>query len=245
MSPPTNSHPRAHSARHVSRSTNPIEPAVGSILAQGVSAVSDRHRGPSGAPPPPPKDLATARLPLTVLTAGTVFTRVHSLAFGPIHFSPGTGRPAQGRFESATGVVGVLYAALNFDGAVVEILLRKPGRRLISVGDITSRSVAALVTNRDVALVDLRGPGLQRLGLDGTICTGPYKNCSLWADELFAHPDRPDGIIYPSRHDPGEACIALLERNDLVVTVARDAVPLRSIMPQVIETLRRYGKGLE
>jgi hypothetical protein len=207
--------------------------------------VSARHRGPSGTPPPPPKDLATTALPLTVLIAGTAFTRVHPLAFGPIHFSPGTGRPAQGRFDSATGAFGVLYAALNFDGAVVETLLRKPERRLISVGDISSRSVAALVTNRDVALVDLRGPGLQRLGLDGTICTGPYKNCSLWADELFAYPDRPDGILYPSRHDPGEACIALFERNDLVVTVARDAVSLRSIMPQIIETLRRYGKGLE
>ena len=77
------------------------------------------------------------------------------------------------------------------------------------------------------------------------ICTGPYENCSLWADEWFAHPDRPDGILYPSRHDPGETCIALFERNDLVVTIARDPVPLRSIMRQVIETLRRYGKGLE
>jgi hypothetical protein len=245
MSPPTDSRLRAHPELHVSRSTNPIEPAVGSTLAQSVSAVSDRHRGPSGAPPPPPKDLATTALPLTVLAAGTAFMRVHPLAFRPIHFSPGTGTPAQGRFDSATGAFGVLYAALNFDGAVVETLLRKPERRLISVGDISIRSLAALVTNRDVALVDLRGPGLQRLGLDGTICTGPYKNCGLWADELFAHPDRPDGILYPSRHDPGEACIALFERNDLVVTVARDPVPLRSIMPQVIETLRRYGKGLE
>jgi hypothetical protein len=245
MSPPANSRLRTHPEPDIYRSANTSGPAVGSTLAQGVSAVSDRRRGPSGAPPPPPEDLAATRLPLTVLAAGTAFTRVHPLAFGPIHFSPGTGRLAQGRFDSATGAFGVLYAALNFDGAVVETLLRKPERRLISVGDISSRSVATLATNRDVALVDLRGPGLQRLGLDGTICTGPYENCSLWADEWFAHPDRPDGILYPSRHDPGETCIALFERNDLVVTIARDPVPLRSIMRQVIETLRRYGKGLE
>jgi hypothetical protein len=88
-------------------------------------------------------------------------------------------------------------------------------------------------------------PGLQQLGLDGTINTGPYENCGLWADELFAHPERPDGLLYPSRHDPSEACLALFERDDLVVTVTHDPIPLQSIMPQVTEALRRYGKGLE
>jgi hypothetical protein len=180
-----------------------------------------------------------------VLPAGTTFSRVHPLALGPIHFSPGNGMSAQGRFDSATGTFGVLYAALSFAGAVVETLLRKPSRRLISVGELSNRGVVALTTNRDLALVDFRGPGLQQLGLDAAINTGPYENCGLWADQLFAHPERPDGILYPSRHDPSEGCIALFERDDLVVTIASDPVPLRSIMTQVTETLRRYGKGLE
>ncbi len=207
--------------------------------------MSDRRRGPSGAPPPPPKDLTTTKLPITVLPTATTFTRVHHLVNGPIHFSPGRGRPAQGRFDSAVGTFGVLYVALTFSGALVETLLRKPASRLISIDDLSRRGVAALVANRDLKLVDLRGPGLQRLGLDGTINTGPYENCGLWADAWFAHPERPDGLLYRSRHDPGEACVALFERDDLVVTVTHDPVPLRSVMPQVAEVLHRYGKGLE
>jgi hypothetical protein len=182
---------------------------------------------------------------MMVLPAGMAFSRVHPLAHGPIHFSPGKGRPAQGRFDSAAGTFGVLYVALTFGGAVVETLLRKPARRLISIGDLTSKAVATLVVNRDLMVVDFRGPGLQQLGLDGTINTGPYENCALWADDLFAHPERPDGLLYPSRHDPSEACLALFERADLVVTVADDPIPLRSLMPRVTEVLHRYGKGLE
>jgi hypothetical protein len=206
--------------------------------------VSDRHRGLSGAPPPPP-DLTIIKLPTTGLPAGMTFIRVHPLAHGPIHFSPGHGRPALGRFDSAAGSFGVLYVALTLGGAVVETLLRKPARRLISIDDLSHRGISALVANRDLMVVDLRGPGLQQLGLDGTINTGPYENCGLWADELFAHPERPDGLLYPSRHDPSEACLALFERDDLVVTVTHDPIPLQSIMPQVTEALRRYGKGLE
>src|SRR5271154_6266397 len=67
MSPPTSSRLRAHSKRHIYQLANPHGPAVGATLAQAVDAVSDPHRGPSGAPPPPPKDLATTRLPVTVL----------------------------------------------------------------------------------------------------------------------------------------------------------------------------------
>jgi len=190
-------------------------------------------------------DLATTRLPITVLPAGTGFSRVQRLTNAPIHFSPGNGRPAQGRFDSAAGAFGVLYVALTFAGAMVETLMRKPARRLISSGDLSSRGVATLVANRNLALVDFRGPGLQQLGLDGTINTGPYENCGLWADGLFAHPERPDGILYPSRHDPSEACLAVFERDDLMMAAAHEPIPLRSIMPCVAETLRDYGKGLE
>ena len=88
------------------------------------------------------------------------------------------------------------------------------------------------------------GAALQSLGVDNGITTGPYEPCGVWADALFTHPDRPDGIIYPSRHDPDQACVALFRRADLAIEVASESVPLLEMLPEVASVLRRYGKGI-
>ena len=94
-------------------------------------------------------------------------------------------------------------------------------------------------------LVEMRGPGLQLLGVDNSITTGPYGPCGLWADALFAHPDEPDGIAYASRHDPDQVCVALFSRPDVALEVASDSVPLSEMPGDIARVLRRYGKGLE
>jgi hypothetical protein len=40
-----------------------------------------------------------------------------------------------------------------------------------------------------------------RLGLDGRICTGSYTVAQAWSDALRKHPVKPDGILFPSRHE--------------------------------------------
>lgn len=40
-----------------------------------------------------------------------------------------------------------------------------------------------------------------RLGLDGRICTGSYAVAQAWSDALHLHPEKPDGILFPSRHE--------------------------------------------
>jgi hypothetical protein len=40
-----------------------------------------------------------------------------------------------------------------------------------------------------------------RLGLDGRICTGSYVVAQAWSDALRKHPENPDGILFPSRHE--------------------------------------------
>jgi len=40
-----------------------------------------------------------------------------------------------------------------------------------------------------------------RLGLDGRICTGSYAVAQAWSDALRKHPVKPDGILFPSRHE--------------------------------------------
>jgi hypothetical protein len=159
--------------------------------------------------------------------------------------SPGPGRLPLGRFDSNSGGFGVLYTARSFAGAFVETILHNVARQPIGLHAIIDRAVTTLVANRAVGLVDLCGPGLARLGLDSAIFTGPYSPCGLWADALFAHPDRPDGIMYPSRHDPSETCVAWFERDDLRLTPTADAIPLRSRLAEVDRLMTRYGKALE
>jgi len=206
--------------------------------------MSGAVRGPTGVAPPPPSWLNTVRLPIQELPANSSFTRVHRSAFPPIFFSPGPGGSPAGRFDSASGAFGVLYLAFTFEGAFAETVLRTPGRRLIGFAEIADRSLSVLGVTRAIRLVEMRGAGLQALGLDNAITTGPYEPCGLWADALFVHPDLPDGIAYASRHDPDQTCVALFCRPDINLEIASDPVPLTSILPSVADVLRRYSKGL-
>jgi hypothetical protein len=207
--------------------------------------VSGALRGPGGAAQAPPDWLSATRLPLDTIPAGATLVRIHRRTHEPVFYSPGPGTRPVGRFDSAARTFGVLYLATSFEGAFAETILRNPARRLVSLGEISGRSVAVLGASRAVRLVRLHGPGLQALGLDNSISTGPYDACGLWADALFDHADRPDGIAYASRHDPEQICVALFERADLSLTPASESEPLRDIMSDVAAALRRYGKGLE
>lgn len=201
-------------------------------------------RGPAGTAAPPPDWLAGASLPLTDLAAGTALLRIHREGRSPLFFSPGPGRPPAGRFDSATGRFGVMYLATTFEGAFAETVLRNPARRLVATSEIAGRSLAFAAAARPLRLVQMHGAGLQRLGADNALTTGPYEPCSLWADALFAHPDAPDGIAYASRHDPTQVCVALFSRPDLALATAHESLPLAGLTSAVAAVLRRYGKGL-
>jgi hypothetical protein len=202
-------------------------------------------RGPTGAARLPPDWLAASSLPLMELPAQSRFVRIHHTHRPAVFFSPGDKKPAAGRFDSATGAFGVLYVALDYEGAFAETVLRNPARRLFGFGEFSGRSLAVLVLSRAVRLVRMHGSGLQALGLDNAISTGPYEPCGIWADALFAHADRPDGIAYSSRHDPERICVALFSRTDIAITAASASVPLDQMVAEVAAVLRRYGKGLD
>lgn len=207
--------------------------------------MSGAVRGPSGVAALPPPWLSTASLPVAELPVGSTLVRIHRTVNSPVFYSPGPGRPPAGRFDSASGAFGVVYLAYTFEGAFAETVLRNPARKLVGVGEIVGRSLAVLAPSRSVRLVQMRGAGLQALGVDNSITTGPYGPCSLWADALFGHPDKPDGIAYASRHDPEQVCVALFSRLGLTLEVANDSVPLIEMISDVGAVLRRYGKGLE
>ena len=70
---------------------------------------------------------------------------------------------------------------------------------------------------RTLRLVDFTGPGLSVVGMDGGVNTGPYRISQAWARALFNHTDAPDGVLYPSRHDPSLKCAAVFSRSGLAL----------------------------
>ena len=110
--------------------------------------------------------------------------------------------------------------AQSLEGAFAETVLRNPQRRLIDPAEITSRAVSVLGLSRTVRLVEMRGRGLQALGTDNAVSTGPYGPCGLWADALFSHRDQPDGLAYSSRHDPDAASPVLARVSGLMSSAA-------------------------
>ena len=202
-------------------------------------------RGPVEPAPAPPADLALRNLPLVDSERGSTFCRIHRSVHGAVFCSPGPGKPPAGRFDSPTGRFGVLYAALSFDCSFAEVLLRNPARLLVSLPEIEARSFAVLRLDATIRLVDLTGPGLSRLGLDARFLSGGYDVCGAWADALHDRPERPAGILYPSRFDPSEHCFALFDRVAPHLDPATDSVPLGELLPDVASALDRYGKALD
>lgn len=169
--------------------------------------------------------------------------RVHRTEHHPIFFGPGPGAPPTYRFDSASGSFGVLYVAFHFAGALVETLLRNPRRKMVAQADIEARASSVVRCRRALRIVQLHSAGLQILGLDNSISTGPYEPCGAWADALWAHPGAPDGLAFRSRHDPNQICLAIFERAGARFD-AEPAVRLVDQLPEVANILGAYGKSL-
>lgn len=200
-------------------------------------------RGPPGVAPPPPAWLSTVRLPLHTVSADTTLYRVHRSALGAVFYGPGRGNPPTYRFDSLSSAFGVMYAGLSLSSALVETLLRNPNQRLVDYSQIAARSVTQLTCPTDLRFVQMYGAGLSQLGTDNSISTGPYEVCGHWADELWRHPDTPDGIAYRSRHDPAQLCLALFERPGRIIKVGQ-TLALTSRMSIVSRILCGHGKQI-
>lgn len=200
-------------------------------------------RGPTGAAPPPPAWLGSKSLPLDILPAGTVLHRIHRASLGPVFFGPKPDGPPTYRFDSASGRFGVRYVGLSRAGAVAETLLRNPQRLMVAASEIADHAATELVCRRSLRVVALYGSGLQVVGTDNAISTGPYGPCGMWSDALWDHPGQPDGVAYQSRYDSSELCLALFTRSDLTLTIS-STKPLTATLHEIAALLDRYGKSL-
>ena len=178
------------------------------------------------------------KLPLVTLAPGRMLWRLHRLEHSALHFS----RHA-GRFDDPEGRFGVLSAALEFAAAFAETLIRNPARRLVGWPEIAARAVSGLRVTAPLALVDLRGAGLSRLGLDASVLAGPYPPCGELARGWHGHRQVPAGIAWRSRFDPSLTCIAIFDRAAGALAPEPPA-PLRRMEHEVAAVLDRYGKAL-
>ncbi|MGI9301241.1 MAG: RES family NAD+ phosphorylase [Gammaproteobacteria bacterium] len=166
-----------------------------------------------GRHPAPPRGGFAASLAIQRVSKNHTWLRLHRAKYDPLHF----GTTRRGRFDAASGEFGVLYVARQIPGAFIETLVRD-GVREISEARIGSFHVAEITVSRGLKFVDLAGKGLVRMGVDGRLNTGDYRVAQRWSSAFFAHPDKADGILYPSRHDPKQHLAALFDRAETLLT---------------------------
>ncbi|MCE6949672.1 RES family NAD+ phosphorylase [Cereibacter sphaeroides] len=191
-------------------------------------------------PPLPPPDIDLRTPLIRTVPAGARLHRYHDRAFGPIWF----GRTGTGRLDDPAHAYGVLYVAEGEGGAFSETFLRRPGLNLIDPALLARKSYAVLSSRRDLILARLHGPGLGVIGATAEVTHGglPYDAPQAWSKAIHDHPARFDGILYRSRHDDDELCLALFERAEPdIVEVERQPNLDEDWFWRIAE---RYGAGL-
>lgn len=154
--------------------------------------------------PPPPADLPQRSLPLKKIEAPLhrICSRKPFLFYG---------KDGSSRFDDPQKQYGVLYAALAPEAAFAEVFLRELSRMLIDEADLGRRVLVRI--DCTVRCVDMTGAGLRQLSCDNRLATEkPYNVTGQWSRALYEHSQKPDGIIYLSRHNPRFKCVALFDR---------------------------------
>jgi len=174
-------------------------------------------------PHPPPSDLSRRDLPI-VLQAGP-FYRVHAEGYGALYFGQ------KGRYDSRFDIdIGVMYVAVEPEGAFLEAVLRDCGLggdvRMLSESFLASRKLSKIELTRALRVVDISDDGAAKLGLDMRISTGSdYRLSQAWALALWKHPERPDGLLYASRHNASQRCLAVYRQRCPAANEPSDAEP--------------------
>ncbi|AKT42250.1 RES family NAD+ phosphorylase [Chondromyces crocatus] len=157
--------------------------------------------------PNPPSDWA--RLEPLIRKFRRAWFRIHRTMHEPMFF----GRSGANRFDAPREEFGVLYAAADARGSFIETMGRLPAHRLVPWAEISARGLAKITPKRALRLVDLTSEGLARIGADSRLTSGDsYDLSQRWILALHEHPEKPDGIVYRSRHDPSRLCAALFDR---------------------------------
>ncbi|HLM67052.1 MAG TPA: RES domain-containing protein, partial [Longimicrobium sp.] len=108
--------------------------------------------------------------------------------------------------------------------------------------EIDARRLTPLRTVRELRLVQLDGPGLNRAGVDGAVVNGnDYALSRAVSRLLWRRADQPDGILYPARHDNHLYAAAIFDRAQAALAPG----PAEPIDDELLRRLiQRYRFGL-
>ena len=195
------------------------------------------HRLPRHPEPP----VNWAERPLPLVSHKSSLWRIHSKRRDALFF----GKTGDFRFDDPAHEFGVLYTSVSWFGAFVETAGHRTGRGLITDAWRVQRVLCEIIPSRVLRLVDLRGRGLARLGVDARLVTGEHALAQRWSRALWLHPSKPDGICYPCRHDPSQSAVALYDRARRALKVCPvGTLSDRKMDARLSDALDRYGFGL-
>lgn len=199
---------------------------------------------PAPAPhPEPPEDLAQRPLPIRTIASGTIWYRLHPLAYEerPLYF----GRGREHRFAAPADEYGVLYAGDSPHCAFVETFGRELGIRVVTEAVLRTYCLAEVRVVGDLRLVDLTGARLRRLNADARLPHGDYPLTHRWSRAFWSHPNQPDGLCWHSRLDDDRLAFALFDRaKTLVAPSCRGSLMFpkhRTLLANILDT---YEFGL-
>lgn len=168
---------------------------------------------PPGDHPLPHAGLNSQAPLIFTLPPGAVLYRHHQSIHDPIYF----GTSGNYRFDDpacATGAsFGVLYAGEDVHCCFIESCGSTTGAPAVSGAYLGAREIAKIQLTAELRLIDLAtSGGLTHVGADARLVTGSYKVAQKWSAALRVHPEEPDGIRYPARHDVTRVAYAIFTR---------------------------------
>ncbi|MGH2355478.1 MAG: RES family NAD+ phosphorylase [Chloroflexota bacterium] len=190
------------------------------------------------------------RLPrsLAVYTTAGPWWRIHRIDYSAVYF----GHDPETRYGDPRGEYRVLYAAKTVTGAFLETLGHqvgkhpKPGQRphFLHPRQLADRGLALITSWRTLRLVDVTDRQWHHLGVDGAFMTGPVAGPQRLAQAIWNRKEPFEGIVYSSRLNAGERCVALFDRAADTV-LDGDAVELGPLdgprcAAIIAELMRRY-----
>jgi hypothetical protein len=170
--------------------------------------------------------------------------RIHTRTRNALWFGSARGHPPVHRFDDPRGRFRVCYLGINEEVCFAETFLRNPPVRILALDDLAARFIATVEVRRELRFVPLHGPSLARLGVTAELASGSgYEGSQRLSRALWTHRDKPDGILYRSRHDDSALCMAAYDRAQDGLIIIRDD-SLVDDSQRLARLLRRYGLGL-
>lgn len=170
---------------------------------------------PSQEPPPhpnPPHDFNQREL--SIVEISQPLYRLHDKKYSALYFS----RTGNGRFDGANQGYRICYTGLDVYVAFIESFGRTHGKKFVEEAVLQKKFLTEIKPNSPLRIADIIGRALPQIGADARLSTGDYLTSRIWANAIFNHPTKPDGILYRSRHDDSKFCCGLFDfaENNLI-----------------------------